>query len=141
LETALTDWTTIALSGGSVCIGAGLTMLGQYFSDRRSYVRDREARREQFRITNYEIQRSALLELQETILNLSNLLSGVPMQSIWQNALNAVFPERAKVLEWHHAHKLLPEWTAKITEGVALAIEARESANLSVERKGKSVCV
>ena len=67
----MTDWVTVAISGGSVCLGAGLTMLGQYLGDRRSHIRDREARREGFKISNYEIQREALLELQEHVLKLS----------------------------------------------------------------------
>jgi hypothetical protein len=77
----MTDWVTVALSGGSVCLGGGLTMLGQYFADRRSQIRDREARRDGFRITNYEVQRNSLHELQETMLKLDSSLSRTAISS------------------------------------------------------------
>ena len=134
-EATLTDWVTVALAGGSVCVGAGLTMLGQYFADRRSYARDREARREGFRITNYEIQRSALLELQEIVIKLSNSLGAISMRSRWQDAINATFPENAQVVQGYHMRDLMPKLTKRMLEGAELVSEYRQSEALSVERK------
>lgn len=131
----MTDWVTVALSGGAVCVGAGLTMLGQYFADRRSYARDREARREGFRITNYEIQRSALLELQEIVIKLGKSLGAISMRSRWQDAINATLPEHAQVVQWYHMRDLMPELTKRMLEGAELVSEYRQSEALSVERR------
>jgi len=134
-EVAMTDWVTVALSGGSVCVGAGLTMLGQYLADIRSRARDREARREGFRITNYEIQRSALMELQEIIIKLSKSLGAISARSRWQDAINATFPEDARVLQWYHMRDVLPELKKKMLEGIELATESRQPETLSAERR------
>ena len=110
-------------------------MLGQYFADRRTYARDREARREGFRITNYEIQRSALLELQEIVIKLSNSLGAISSRSRWQDAINSTFPEQAQVVQWYHMRDLMPELTKRMLEGAELVSEYRQSEALSVERK------
>lgn len=81
-------------------------MLGQYFADRRSQIRDREARREGFRITNYEIQRDSLHELQEIMLKLDRTVSRISVSSKWRDMLAGIaddgFPMKVpQANEWY----------------------------------------
>jgi hypothetical protein len=64
----MATWVPAFTSLSAVCIGALLTMLGQTLSDRRARNKDTDARKEEFRLKNFEIQRDALLQMQE-ILN------------------------------------------------------------------------
>ncbi|MGW2309312.1 hypothetical protein [Actinomadura luteofluorescens] len=64
--------TTTLLPIATLGLGAALTMIGQSLTDRRVYRREKEARKEQFRAQNFEIHRTALLDLQEKISDLSS---------------------------------------------------------------------
>ena len=109
----MTDLVTVAISGGSVCLGAGLTMLGQYLGDRRSHIRDREARREGFKISNYEIQREALLELQEHVLKLSIFVRDATALGI---AADLRPDYTGHVGDWRHAERFYTELEGKASE-------------------------
>lgn len=63
--------TTTIIPIATLGLGAALTMLGQSLTDRRTSRRDKEARKEQFRAQNFELHRTALLALQETVSELS----------------------------------------------------------------------
>jgi hypothetical protein len=128
----LTNLATVVLSGGSVCLGAALTMLGQYLADRRSHMRDREERREGFRITNFEIQRSALLELQEVVIKTGHSITSMS-PSMWDDLIRSEFPERAKLSHWYQVREVRQEWADSLTEGAKLLAEARESDELPEE--------
>lgn len=135
----MTDWITVALSGGSVCLGGGLTMLGQYFADRRSQVRDREARREGFRITNYEIQRDSLHELQEAMLKLDSSLSRTAINSKWRDLLAAIaddgFPIKLQqASEWYQTQPIRSGAAEIIAESGKLWEESKQP-DISAERK------
>jgi hypothetical protein len=80
------DWATAALSGTSLVAGAGLAMMGQYFADARTRSRDRETRREEFRIKNFEIQRDALLELQEVVTKFTKEVSDIGLTTMISDA-------------------------------------------------------
>jgi hypothetical protein len=126
------EWVTVALSGGSVCVGAGLTMLGQYLADRRSQIRDREARREGFRIANYEIQRDALLELQELVIKLSGNVSSISMSGRFQDIIPPKFNE---VTQWYQISPLMSELAQEWSDGFKLVEEADQIDLLTEERK------
>jgi hypothetical protein len=135
----MTDWVTVALAGGSVCLGGGLTMLGQYFADRRSQTRDREARREGFRITNYQIQRDSLHELQETMLKLDGTLSRISISSKFHDLLTAVaddgFPIKLpQATEWYQTQPIRLRAAEKIAEAGKLWEESRQP-NIPTERQ------
>jgi hypothetical protein len=63
----VSGWPTVLISLGSLVVGAILTMLGQTLADRRTRSREREARREDFLIRNFDTQREALLKVQELV--------------------------------------------------------------------------
>jgi hypothetical protein len=63
--------TTTILPIATLGLGAACTMIGQSLVDRRISRRDKEARKEQFRAQNFELHRTALLALQETISDVS----------------------------------------------------------------------
>lgn len=134
-EITLSDWATIALSGISVCTGGALTMLGQYFSDRRSYIRDRTARREEFQITNYEIQRSSLLELQETIVKLNHFIGLSSGKNRWSRLARTISPELAVPMQWPEARDLILEYMEQAAKNYELVAEAKDPGELSPERR------
>ena len=63
----MSDWVHIVLPIATLVLGSLLTMAGQAIRDRRMDERDRRARREGFLATNFEIHRSAMLEMQELV--------------------------------------------------------------------------
>lgn len=63
-------WGTAVLSIGTLVLGAILTMVGQARSDRRAQERARLARREEFLTNNFDMHRSAMLDMQELVRNL-----------------------------------------------------------------------
>jgi hypothetical protein len=63
----MADWTNTALPLASLAAGSLLTMLGQGLNDRRAAKREQLARREEFRAANFEVHRSAILEMQELV--------------------------------------------------------------------------
>jgi hypothetical protein len=135
----VTDWVIVALSGGSVCLGGGLTMVGQYFADRRSQVRDREARREGFRITNYEIQRDSLHELQETMLKLDRSLSRTTIDSKFHDLLTAIADDGLPIKlplasEWYQLQPIRSEAAETIAEFGRLWAESKQP-DIPAERK------
>jgi hypothetical protein len=68
-------WVDILLPIATLIIGSGLTMAGQALSDRRRETRERRARREQFRVDNFDIHRTAMLEMQEAIRDLTKAIT------------------------------------------------------------------
>lgn len=71
----MTAWATVLLTLGSLVIGSVLTMLGQAFMDRRARSREREARREEFVIRNFDTQKEALLKVQELVNEIARNVS------------------------------------------------------------------
>jgi hypothetical protein len=65
------NWINILLPIVTLVIGSGLTMLGQAISDRRREASERRVRKEQFRVSNFDVHRTAMLEMQETIQDLT----------------------------------------------------------------------
>lgn len=65
------NWINILLPIATLVIGSGLTMLGQALSDRRREESERKVRKEQFRIDNFDVHRTALLEMQEAVRDLA----------------------------------------------------------------------
>jgi hypothetical protein len=63
-------WGTVVLSVGTLVLGAILTMFGQARSDRRAEERARLARREEFLTNNFDVHRSAMLDMQELVRDL-----------------------------------------------------------------------
>jgi len=63
-------WGTVVLSVGTLVLGAILTMVGQARSDRRAEGRAQLARREEFLTNNFDMHRSAMLDMQELVRNL-----------------------------------------------------------------------
>jgi len=63
----MTDWANAALPVATLILGSVLTMAGQALGDRRTATRERRARREAFRASNFEMHRAAMLEMQETV--------------------------------------------------------------------------
>lgn len=64
----MTDWAAILIPVGTLALGSLLTMIGQARSDRQIARRERDSRREDFRIRRYEIERDTLLALQEAVI-------------------------------------------------------------------------
>lgn len=67
----MTSWLPTVFSLGSVCVGSLLTIVGQSLSDRRARLKDVEGRKEEFRIKNFEMHRTALLKMQEIVIAFS----------------------------------------------------------------------
>jgi hypothetical protein len=110
-------------------------MIGQYLADRRSGMRDREARREGFRISNYEIQRSALLELQEVIVTLNKQFPSAFTAARFGDAIEAMFPGTGDITHWYQMRTLLPDVEELLMEGGALVSEQRRPGGVPEERK------
>jgi hypothetical protein len=64
----MTEWAASLIPVGSLALGSVLTMVGQARSDRRISRRESEARRDEFRIRRYEIERDTLLALQDAVI-------------------------------------------------------------------------
>jgi hypothetical protein len=64
-------WLNILLPIATLIIGSVLTMLNQSLSDRRREASERRARREQFRTSNFDMHRTAMLEMQEMVRDLT----------------------------------------------------------------------
>lgn len=58
------DLFTALVPVGSLAMGSLLTMIAQGLSDRRAHGREREARREEFRLRQYERERDAIIAMQ-----------------------------------------------------------------------------
>jgi hypothetical protein len=65
-------WVNILLPIATLIIGSALTMAGQALSDRRREASERRARREQFRVANFDMHRTAMLEMQEVARDLAS---------------------------------------------------------------------
>jgi hypothetical protein len=63
----MTDWVTTLVPPISLIAGSVLTLSGQLWIDRRTQHREERARREDFRIKNFEYQRGVLTEMQEML--------------------------------------------------------------------------
>jgi hypothetical protein len=63
----LTGWAVTLVPVCSAIVGALIALTGQALADRRTTRREREARRENFKIQNFEIHRNALLEAQQVL--------------------------------------------------------------------------
>lgn len=63
----MSDWIHIVLPIATLVLGSLLTMAGQALRDRRMEERDRRARREGFLTNNFDMHRSAMLEMQELV--------------------------------------------------------------------------
>jgi hypothetical protein len=61
----MSDWVNTALPIATLVLGSVLTMAGQALRDRRTAGREERARREGFMASNFEVHRSAILEMQE----------------------------------------------------------------------------
>jgi hypothetical protein len=64
----MTSWAASLIPVASLALGSVLTMVGQARSDRRISRRERESRRDEFRIRRYEIERDTLLALQDAVI-------------------------------------------------------------------------
>jgi hypothetical protein len=64
----VTDWAASLIPVGTLALGSVLTMVGQARSDRRVSRRERDSRRDDFRIRRYEIERDTLLALQDALI-------------------------------------------------------------------------
>lgn len=58
----------VLLPVGSLIAGSLLTMFNQRLSDNRAYRRERQAKRDDFRIRRFEIDRDTLLQLQDLLV-------------------------------------------------------------------------
>ena len=67
------NWTTFAISIASLVGGGGLTILGQFLSDKRIYKREREGRREGFYLKRFETERDTLIELRDSLYEFAAL--------------------------------------------------------------------
>jgi hypothetical protein len=63
----MTTWAGTLLPIGTLVIGSLLTMGGQALRDRRAEKKEERVRREAFRVGNFEMHRSAMLEMQELV--------------------------------------------------------------------------
>jgi len=71
----MADWINITLPVCSLIAGSLLTMASQALNDKRAAARERTARREQFEAMNFEMHRTAMLEMQEIVLRFSDVVS------------------------------------------------------------------
>jgi hypothetical protein len=63
----MTDWAAMLVPAGTLVAGSVLTMFGQVLIDRRALRREREARRDAYKVKRYELERETLLALQNAI--------------------------------------------------------------------------
>jgi hypothetical protein len=63
----MTDWVNTVLPIGTLVLGSLVTMTGQALRDRRMASQEQRARREGFMAGNFEVHRSAMLEMQEIV--------------------------------------------------------------------------
>src|ERR1017187_858463 len=63
----MADWVNVALPIASLIAGSLLTMANQALADRRMADRERHARRDEFKGANFEMHRTAMLEMQEIV--------------------------------------------------------------------------
>jgi hypothetical protein len=61
----MSSWVTVTLPIGTLVLGSVLTMTGQALNDRRAAKREERGRREQFLASNFEMHRTAMLEMLE----------------------------------------------------------------------------
>lgn len=77
----MTPWATMLIPAGSVVVGAaiagGTAIGGQVFTHRGSSQREREARRDAFKVARFEIERETLLSLQEALLEHVKLVAHI----------------------------------------------------------------
>lgn len=71
----MTDWPTIVNTLVSLTAGGGIAIAGQSLADRRADRREREARREDYRISTFTAQREALMKVQDIAASISGELS------------------------------------------------------------------
>ena len=63
----MSDWVQIFLPIATLVLGSLLTIAGQVLRDRRMEEKEQRARREAFLASNFEMHRSAMLEMQELV--------------------------------------------------------------------------
>jgi hypothetical protein len=77
----MTVWATMLVPAGSVVVGAviagGAAVASQVFTHRRRFQREREARRDAFKVARFEIERATLLSLQDALLEHVSLVGHV----------------------------------------------------------------
>lgn len=105
-------------------------MLGQYLSDRRTRIRDREARREEFRIRNFEIQRDALLELQEVIVSLNRNIRSIIMHTAFSDVIGL-----DDATQWYALRDHMQKLALKVAESRALMEQAKSPGELPAKRR------
>jgi hypothetical protein len=71
----VTEWPTIANTLISLIAGGGIAIAGQALADRRAGRREREARREDYKISSFAAQREALMKVQDIAARISGELS------------------------------------------------------------------
>lgn len=71
----MSDWPTVVNTVVSLMAGGGIAIAGQSLADRRAQRREREARREDFRVKNFTTQREALMRVQDIAATISAELS------------------------------------------------------------------
>jgi hypothetical protein len=63
----MTNWLAVILPILTLILGAALTMASQAIQDRRIAAREKRAQRQSFMATNFEVHRTAMLEMQELV--------------------------------------------------------------------------
>jgi hypothetical protein len=64
----MTDWAAMLVPAGTLVAGSVLAMCGQGLVDRRALRREREARRDNFTVKRYELERDTLLAQQDALI-------------------------------------------------------------------------
>jgi hypothetical protein len=105
-------------------------MLGQHLSDRRVWIRDREARREEFRVRNFEIQRDALLELQEVVIGVADNVRSIAMKTKFSGVIGP-----GEITHWYGMRKPLEEAALMWTKSRDLMEEAKSTDGLPETRR------
>src|ERR1700722_9001746 len=72
----MTDWPTIVGTVASLVAGGGIAIVGQSLSDRRTNRRERESRREDYKVNYFfTVQREALMKVQDIVASISSEIS------------------------------------------------------------------
>jgi hypothetical protein len=149
------QWVSIVLPVVTLVVGALLTMAGQALSDRRREASERLARKQEFQNSNFEMHRTALLEMQE-VLRDSFIAAGAErsrrkyegyyeffdtrpfkdyagalppldeLEGLVSSAVDTTLPENERQISWASLRERMEFITSVATEAKSMAVAVSE---------------
>lgn len=135
-------WVNILLPIATLIIGSVLTMLGQALSDRRREAGEERARKEQFRVGNFDIHRTAMLDMQELLRAFGDAVTAESIRRRQSGEYEYFDVFRVKPEEHRQRIAVFMDWQKETSERIRngeITEDKREEFNAEVVRKMREV--